>query len=158
MGEDVIDTSIRPALDRQARQKRVGGVVKGKAKPRGSFPHYRRAGDFVFVSGTSARRADNSFDGAEVDEMGATLLDIRLQTRAVIRNIADILKEAGAGLEDLVEMNCYLVNMNDFAGFNEVWAEFFDAEGPARTTVAVHQLPHPLLLIEIKAIAYAPGN
>jgi 2-aminomuconate deaminase len=158
MGENVVETSTRPVSGRSAREKSDAGIVKGKAPPRGSFPHYRRAGDFVFVSGTSARRADNSFDGAEVDEMGVTLLDVRAQTRAVIRNIADILKDAGSGLEDLVEMNCYLVSMNDFAGFNEVWAEFFDEEGPARTTVAVHQLPHPLLLVEIKAIAYAPHH
>ncbi len=53
-------------------------------------------------------------------------------------------------------MSCFLVSMNDFGGFNEVWAEFFDENGPTRTTVAVHQLPHPLLLVEMKAIAYDP--
>ncbi|KXU29436.1 2-aminomuconate deaminase [Sphingobium sp. 22B] len=132
------------------------GVLKDKAVPRGRFPHFRRAGDFIFVSGTSSRRPDNSFEGAEVDPMGVTDLDIRAQTRAVIRNIGDILKEAGASFDDLVEMNCFLVDMNDFGGFNEVWAEFFDEGGPSRTTVAVHRLPHPLLLIEIKAVAYAP--
>jgi 2-aminomuconate deaminase len=155
-GAKVIQPSIRPIEGGSVREKKSAGIVKGKASPRGNFPHFRRAGNFVFVSGTSARRPDNSFEGGEVDEMGVTTLDIRLQTRAVIRNIADILKEAGLGLEDLVEMNCYLVTMNDFGGFNEVWAEFFDDAGPARTTVAVHQLPHPLLLVEIKAVAYAP--
>jgi 2-aminomuconate deaminase len=135
---------------------RKAGVVGGKAKPRGRFPHFRRAGQFVYVSGTSARRPDNSFEGAEVDEMGVTQLDIRVQTRAVIRNIVDILGSAGLTLADLVEVSCFLVNMNDFAGFNEVWAEFFDENGPTRTTVAVHQLPHPLLLVEMKAVAYDP--
>ena len=134
------------------------GVVQGKAAPRGRFPHYRRAGDLVFVSGTSARRPDNSFEGADVDALGVTRLDIRVQTRAVIRNIADILDSAGLGLADLVEVNCFLVTMNDFGGFNEVWAEFFDEHGPTRTTVAVHQLPHPLLLVEMKAIAYAGSS
>ncbi len=133
-------------------------IVQGKATPRGRFPHFRRAGDFVFVSGTSARRPDNGFDGAEVDALGVTKLDIRVQTRAVIGNIRDILETAGLGLADLVEVGCFLVNMNDFAGFNEVWAEFFDERGPTRTTVAVHQLPHPLLLIEIKGVAYGPST
>ena len=131
-------------------------VIKGKAKPRGTFPHYKRAGDFIYVSGTSSRLPDNSFEGVAVDEMGVTNLSIEAQTRAVIENISDILKAAGAQLSDLVELSSYLVNMNDFGGYNKVYSEFFDESGPSRTTVAVHQLPHPHLLIEIKAIAYKP--
>jgi len=80
-----------------------GTVLEGKATPRGRYPHIKRAGDFLFVSGTT-----------------------------------------------------FLVNMNDFAGYNEVYGEYFDHQGPARTTVAVHQLPHPHLLIEMKAVAYKP--
>ncbi len=133
-------------------------VVVGKATPRGRFPHVKRAGDFLYVSGTSSRLPDNTFAGVEVDEMGVTALDIRAQTRAVIENIGDILKSVGAELSDLVETQCFLVNMNDFGGYNAVWAEFFDYDGPTRTTVAVHQLPHPHLLIEIKAVAYKPLN
>jgi len=131
-------------------------VVEGKATPRGTFPHVRRAGDFLFVSGTSSRRADNSFAGVIVDSMGTTQLDIREQTRAVIENIRDILTSVGADLDDVVEISSYLVNMNDFGGYNETYSEFFGFDGPARTTVAVHQLPHPHLLIEIKAVAYKP--
>jgi 2-aminomuconate deaminase len=131
-------------------------VIAGKAKPRGKYPHVKRAGDFLMVSGTSSRRADNSIAGAEVDESGTTHLDIRVQTRTVIENLRDILKAVGARLEDVVEVTSYLVNMNDFAGYNEVYGEFFGYEGPARTTVAVHQLPHPHLLIEIRAMAYSP--
>ena len=131
-------------------------VIPGKARPRGKYPHYRRAGDFIFVSGTSARRADNSIAGAGADEMGTMHLDIRAQTRAVIENVRDILESAGAGLADCVEVAAFLVNMNDFGGYNEVYGEFFGFDGPARTTVAVHQLPHPHLLIEIKAVAYKP--
>ncbi len=131
-------------------------VVEGKASPRGKYPHLKRAGDFLFVSGTSARRADNTIAGAEVDVLGTARLDIREQTRAVLENIRDILKSAAAQLQDVVEISTYLVNMNDFAGYNEVYGEFFGYDGPARTTVAVHQLPHPHLLIEIKAIAYKP--
>jgi len=131
-------------------------VVAGKAAPRGKFPHVKRAGDFLFVSGTSSRRPDNSFAGVEVDALGTTRLDIRAQTRAVLDNIRDILQSADAGLSDIVEISAFLVNMNDFGGYNEVYGEYFDYDGPARTTVAVHQLPHPHLLIEIKAIAYKP--
>lgn len=150
------DTTTNRHRPRGASAASEVGLVHRKAVPRGRFPHFRRAGDFLFISGTSARRPDNSFEGATVDAMGVTALDIRAQTRAVIRNIGDILDDAGATLRDVVEMSCFLVNMNDFGGFNEVWGEIFDEAGPARTTVAVHQLPHPLLLIEIKAIAYSP--
>ncbi|OHV44741.1 2-aminomuconate deaminase [Pseudofrankia sp. BMG5.36] len=131
-------------------------VVAGKAKPRGRFPHLRRAGDFVYVSGTSSRRPDNTFAGADVDAMGTASLDIRAQTRAVIENLGALLAEVDAGLSDLVSVTGYLVNMNDFGGYNEVWAEFFDETGPTRTTVAVHQLPHPLLLVEMQAVAHVP--
>lgn len=131
-------------------------VVKGKAAPRGRFPHVKRAGDFLFVSGTSARLPDNSIAGAEADAMGATRLAIDVQTRAVLDNIRDILRSVGVDLNDVVEISAFLVNMNDFAGYNAVYADYFDYDGPTRTTVAVHQLPHPHLLIEIKAIAYKP--
>lgn len=131
-------------------------VVVGKATPRGKFPHVKIAGDFIFVSGTSSRKPDNSFEGVEVDQMGTTNLDIRKQTRAVIENIQDILKSVGAELSDIVDVTSFLVNMNDFSGYNEVYAQYFDYDGPTRTTVAVHQLPHPHLLIEIKVTAYKP--
>ena len=131
-------------------------VVEGKATPRGKFPHVKRAGDFIYISGTSSRLPDNSFAGVKVDPMGVTDLDIRAQTRAVIENIRDILRSVDADLEDLVEISTFLVNMNDFGGYNEVYAEYFDYDGPTRTTVAVHQLPHPHLLIECKAVAYKP--
>ena len=131
-------------------------VVEGKATPRGKFPHVKRVGDFIFLSGTSSRRPDNTFEGVEVDEFGTTNLDIRVQTKAVIENIADLLKEMGAGLNDIVDISSFLVNMNDVGGYNEVYAQYFGFDGPTRTTVAVHQLPHPHLLIEIKAVAYKP--
>jgi 2-aminomuconate deaminase len=131
-------------------------VVEGKAAPRGKFPHIKRAGDFLFVSGTSARRADNTIAGAEVDSAGAVRLDIRVQARAVIENIRDILHSLGANLEDVVEISTYLITMKDFDGYNEVYGQYFTSEGPARTTVAVHQLPHPHLLVEMRATAYKP--
>ncbi|MCA8205275.1 RidA family protein [Burkholderia sp. AU33545] len=131
-------------------------VVEGKARPLGAYPHIKRAGDFLFVSGTSSRRADNTIAGAEVDSSGRARPDIEVQTREVIQNIRDILRSAGADLKDVVEVCSYLVNMNDFPAYNQVYSEFFDVEGPTRTTVAVHQLPHPHLVIEMKVVAYKP--
>jgi 2-aminomuconate deaminase len=133
-------------------------VLPGRARPRGSYPHFRRAGDFIFVSGTSARRADDSIAGAERNASGQVVLDIRTQTRAVLENVRDILAAAGAALGDVVEVSTYLVNMADFAGYNAVYGEFFGHDGPARTTVAVAALPHPDLLIEIKAVAWRPAG
>ena len=131
-------------------------TLREKATPRGTYPHIRRAGDYLFISGISARRADNSIAGAQVDDQGTTRLDIQMQTRAVIDNIEDILKSMDCTLADIVDVTTFLVNMNDFGGYNEVYAEYFNESRPARTTVAVHQLPHPHLVIEIKATAYKP--
>lgn len=135
-----------------------GKLVAGKATPRGAYPHIKRAGDFLFISGASSRLPDNTFAGVnKIDEMGTMYFDIKEQTRAVIENIKDYLAAEGATLADLVDITSFLVNMNDFAGYNEVYREYFDKEtGPARTTVAVHQLPHPHLVVEIKAMAYSP--
>ncbi len=135
---------------------RPGRVVSGLAKPRGAYPHFRRAGDFIFVSGSGARRPDNTIAGAAADAMGTVAVDIRMQTRAVLENVAAVLAAAGASLADVVDLTAFLVDMGDFGGYNEVYAEFFDESGPARTTIAVHQLPHPHMRIEIKATAFKP--
>ncbi len=131
-------------------------VIPEQAVPRGKYPHFKRAGDYVFVSGISSRRPDNTFVGADVDALGTVRFDVRAQTRAVLESIARILAHAGASLADVVDVTSFLVDMGDFAGYNEVYGEFFDHDGPARTTVAVHQLPHPLIRIEIKCTAYVP--
>ena len=128
-------------------------VVPGKAAPRGRFPHVKVANGFAFVSGTSSRRPDDTFAGVETAADGTVRLDIREQTRAVIANIADILAAVGSGLDDLVSVTAFLVDMDDFAGYNDAWAEHFDDRGPTRTTVAVRQLPHPHLLVEMQATA-----
>lgn len=129
-------------------------VLEGRAKPLGKYPHFRRVGDWIFVSGTSSRQPDNTFIGATPGPDGKVVFDIRAQTRAVIENIRATLKSAGADLSDCVELTSYLVDMKDFAGYNEAYAEYFDYNGPARTTVAVHQLPHPNIIIEIKVVAF----
>ena len=124
--------------------------------PRGAYPHVKRVGDFIFVSGTSSRRPDNTIAGVDIiDEMGTKYLNVEVQTREVLKNIDANLKQIGASLKDVVDVTSFLVNMNDFAGYNKAYAEFFDkATGPTRTTVAVHQLPHPDLVVEIKVMAY----
>ncbi len=131
-------------------------VLKENAQPLGKYPHVKRVGDFIYVSGTSSRRNDNTHVGAEKDESGVWQLDIRLQTEAVIKNIQGLIQSMDADLADIVDMTTFLVDMKDFAGYNEVYGQFFDHTGPTRTTVAVHQLPHPNLLIEIKAVVYKP--
>lgn len=135
-----------------------GKVVSQKATPRGAYPHIKRVGDFIFISGTSSRRPDNSIAGVEtVDNMNTKSYSIEEQTKAVIENIKDILEAENAELKDIVDVTSFLVNMNDFAGYNKIYSTYFNPEnGPTRTTVAVHQLPHPDLLIEIKATAFKP--
>jgi 2-aminomuconate deaminase len=131
-------------------------VLDNKAQPLGNYPHVKRVGDFIYVSGTSSRRPDNTHVGAVLGEDGTWQLDIREQTKAVIENIGELLKGIGAELSDVIDITTYLVDMKDFKGYNEVYGTFFDHTGPTRTTVAVHQLPHPNLLIEIKAVAWKP--
>ena len=127
-----------------------------KVTPRGAYPHVKVVGDFIFVSGTSSRRPDNSIAGVElIDEMNTKVFNIEVQTQEVLKNIDKTLQTVGASLKDVVDVTTFLVNMNDFAGYNKAYGAFFDkATGPTRTTVAVHQLPHPDLLIEIKVMAY----
>lgn len=129
-----------------------------KITPRGAYPHTKRVGDFIFVSGTSSRQPDNTIAGVEIiDEMGTKRLDAYEQTKVVLQNIDANLQKLGASLKNVVDVSSFLVNMNDFADYNKAYAEFFSAEtGPTRTTVAVHQLPHPDLVVEIKVMAYKP--
>ena len=82
-------------------------TFKGKAKPLGAYPHLKRAGDFVFLSGTSSRRKDNSIEGMEVVD-GEKIYDIRKQTRAILENIQDYLAEIGGTLEDVVDVTTFL--------------------------------------------------
>jgi 2-aminomuconate deaminase len=129
------------------------------ARPRGTFPHVRVAGSHVFVSGTSARRPDDTIEGAEVDARGEVHLDAAVQTHAVLTNVEKVLGTIGLDRGDLVDVTSFLVDMEHFGPYNEVWADFFAGyEPPARTTVAVRQLPHPHLLLEIKAVALMRGE
>ncbi len=131
-------------------------ILADMAKPRGRFPHAKRVGDFLFISGTSSRRPDGTFAGAEVAADGSLRLDLRKQTEAVLANIKSILAAEAASFADLVETIAFLTDMNQFETFNQVYGEHFDYDGPTRTTIGVRALPHPFMLIEIKAVAYLP--
>ncbi len=132
-------------------------ILSDRANPLAGYPHARRAGDFVYLCGTSSRRPDNTHDGVTIHPDGRVDKDIAAQTRAVIENMRVILHAVGGDLDDLVDVTTFLVDMSDFRGYNAVYNEYFQAEsGPTRTTLAVAELPHPNLLIEMKAVAYLP--
>jgi 2-aminomuconate deaminase len=133
-------------------------IVAEMAKPRGRFPHAKRAGDFLFISGTSSRQPDGSFAGAELAADGSIKFDLRQQTEAVLASLRKILAAEGGSFADLVEVNAFLTDMNQFETFNQIYGEHFDYDGPARTTIGVRALPHPFMLIEIKAVAYLPNR
>ncbi|CAH1758030.1 19391_t:CDS:2 [Entrophospora sp. SA101] len=133
-------------------------ILPDRAQPLANYPHARIAGDFIFISGISSRKPDNTYDGVIELPDGSFELDIRKQTKAVIENIGVILNQAGgASLSNLIDLTVFLVNMQDYHGFNEVYNQYFDQiNGPSRTTVAVFKLPSPRLLIEIKGTALLP--
>jgi len=134
-------------------------VLEDRAAALANYPHAHRAGDLLFLCGTSSRRPDNTHDGVTIDEDGRVTTDIGAQTRAVIENMRAILQAAGADLDALVDLTVFLVAMDDYAGMNAVYDEYFDAAtGPARTTVGVRELPHPHLRVEMKGIAHLGGR
>jgi 1,2-dihydroxy-3-keto-5-methylthiopentene dioxygenase len=129
-------------------------ILENKAKALANYPHARVVDGKVYFSGTSCRKADNTHAGAKQKEDGTWELDIKEQTQAVLENIRWILQRSGSDLQHLITITVFLVDMKDYKGMNEVYNLYFDAEaGPARTTVAVAQLPHPNLLIEIQGVA-----
>ena len=133
-------------------------IASDKAQPLGRYPHTRRIGPWVFISGTSSRRPDNSYAGADQSENGDWHLDIKTQTQAVLENIKHYLHLNGGDLQHLVQVTVYLKDMKDFDAYNEVYNSFFTSAGPCRTTIAVADLPRPQILIEINGTAYLPNE
>lgn len=124
-------------------------------EPVGLYPHARRVGNLLFLSGVGPReRGAQKIPGVEQDEQGNILAyDIAAQCHAVFRNVRYILEEAGAGWESLVDVTVFLTNMEaDFATYNRIYAEYFKDNQPCRTTVEVNKLPTPIA-IELKCIA-----
>lgn len=127
----------------------------GAAAPVGAYPHARRSGDLLFLSGIGPRPADGSdIPGVEFDAAGNVVsYDIESQCHAVFRNVTAILAAVGADLGDLLDVTVFLTDIKrDFAVFNRIYAEYIGSDGPCRTTVEVNRLPTPIA-IELKCIA-----
>ena len=128
-------------------------------EPVGAFPHAKRVGDLLFLSGIGPRvRASKEIPGVQLDSAGRVAgYDIETQCRAVFENVRLVLEDAGASWTDIVDVTVFLTNIkNDFPAYNKLYAEYFAGEGkpnPTRTTVEVTALPTPIA-IELKVIAY----
>ena len=124
-------------------------------EPVGAYPHARRAGNFLFLSGIGPRTAgSNIIPGNSYDEAGnLASYDIEAQCHSVFKNVKTVLEESGSGWENLVDVTVFLTNMkDDFAVYNRIYAEYFSDNKPCRTTVEVNALPTPIA-IELKVIA-----
>ena len=124
-------------------------------EPVGAFPHAKRVGSLLFLSGIGPReRGAKKIPGVELDENGNIIsYDITAQCHSVFRNIKYILAEAGSSWDNIVDVTVFLTNMKaDFQIFNRIYAEYFKENQPCRTTVEVNRLPTPIA-IELKVIA-----
>jgi 2-aminomuconate deaminase len=130
-------------------------------EPVGAFPHAKRVGNLLFLSGIGPRvRGSKDIPGVTLDERGAIAsYDIETQTRAVFENVRLVLEDAGASWNDIVDVTVFLTNMkDDFPMYNRIYPEYFAGAGkpnPTRTTVEVGALPTPIA-IELKVIAAVP--
>ena len=126
-------------------------------KPVGAYPHARKVGNMLFLSGVGPRQpGTNAIPGGPIhDEDGEPLdYDIEAQTHAVVNNVKRIVEEAGASMDQVVDVTTFLVDMKrDFKGYNDVWAETLGKIGPTRTTLAIDALPTPIA-VEMKVIVH----
>ena len=136
-------------------------VISGRApEPVGAFPHARRVGPFLFLSGIGPRkRGSTEIPGVTLGPDGqVAAYDIEIQTRAVFENVRLVLEDAGARWEDIVDVTVFLTDMKrDFGAFNHLYSEHFRANRPTRTTVEVGSLPTPIA-VELKVIAWVGGG
>ncbi len=136
-------------------------INSGKApEPVGLYPHARRAGNLLFLSGVGPReRGTKKIPGVTLDESGNIVsYDIETQCRSVFQNVKWILEEAGSGWDKLIDVTVFLTNMkDDFPVYNRLWAEYFKDNQPCRTTIEINCLPTPIA-IELKCIALAENN
>lgn len=125
-------------------------------EPVGPYPHARRVGDLLFLSGVGPRKRNSKeIPGVQLDaDRNILSYDVAVQTHSVIENIKTILADSGLELKDLVDVQVFLTDMKkDFPVFNKIYGEYFSAEtGPTRTTIEIGALPTPIA-VEIKAIA-----
>ncbi|MGB1354459.1 MAG: Rid family hydrolase [Poseidonia sp.] len=126
-------------------------------KPVGAYPHARKVGNMLFLSGVGPRQpGTNAIPGGPIhDENGEPLdYDIEAQTHAVVNNVKRIVEEAGASMDQVVDVTTFLVDMKrDFKGYNDVWAQTLGKIGPTRTTLAIDALPTPIA-VEMKVIVH----
>lgn len=122
--------------------------------PVGLYPHARKVGNLLFLSGIGPRTVDNQIPGLELDKNGNFLaFDFEAQCRNVFDNVRIVLEESGSSWDQLVDVTVFLVNMKrDFATYNRIYAEYFKDNQPCRTTVEINSLPTPIA-IELKCIA-----
>ena len=136
-------------------------INSGKApEPVGLYPHARRAGNLLFLSGVGPReRGTKKIPGVTLDESGNIVsYDIETQCRSVFQNVKWILEEAGSGWDKLIDVTVFLTNMkDDFPVYNRLWAEYFKDNQPCRTTIEINCLPTPIA-IELKCIALAEND
>lgn len=124
-------------------------------QPVGLYPHAKRVGQLLFLSGIGPREpGSNAIPGNVTDDAGNVLrYDIAAQCHSVFRNVRAVLEDAGSGWEQIVDVTVFLTNMkDDFATYNKIYAEYFASNRPTRTTVEVSRLPTPIA-IELKVIA-----
>ena len=127
-------------------------------EPVGAFPHAKRVGDLLFLSGIGPRvRGSKEIHGVKLDSAGNIVsYDIETQCRAVFENVRLVLEDSGASWQDIIDVTAFLTNMKkDFPTYNKLYAEYFGGPGkpnPTRTTIEVNALPTPIA-IELKVIA-----
>lgn len=124
-------------------------------EPVGLYPHARKAGDLLFLSGVGPReRGTKKIPGVELDDKGNIIsYDIETQCRSVFRNVRYILEDSGSSWDKLIDVTVFLTNMkDDFPVYNKIYAEYFKHNQPCRTTIEIKSLPTPIA-IELKCIA-----
>ena len=133
----------------------MSSVSSDKApEPVGHYPHARRVGDLLFLSGVGPReRGTKKIPGVELDDAGNIVqYDIETQVRSVFQNVRWILEDSGSSWERIVDVTVFLTNMkDDFATYNRLWKEYFAVDPPCRTTLEINCLPAPIA-IELEVI------
>jgi 2-aminomuconate deaminase len=132
------------------------GINSSKApEPVGLYPHARKVGNLLFLSGVGPReRGTKKIPGVEIDDAGNIIsYDIEAQCHSVFKNVRMILEEAGSSWDQMIDVTVFLTNMkDDFTSYNKLYAEYFGSSQPCRTTVEINCLPTPIA-IELKVIA-----
>ncbi len=131
-------------------------IISSKAPdPVGFYPHARKVGNFLFLSGVGPREKGSSkIPGVELDDLGQIIsYDFEIQCHSVFRNIKFILEDAGSSWDKIIDVTVFLTNMkDDFAIYNRIWADYFRDNQPCRTTLEINKLPTPIA-IELKVLA-----